>query len=90
MQQTTNKLIAGLIILLGLAAGYIYNIYFVESFILIPSVPSQKVNPDKLQRMISGINWNIVDSPQFKSLEKFGESPVDKGLTGKRDIFAPI
>jgi hypothetical protein len=40
--------------------------------------------------MISGINWNIIDSPQFKSLEKFGESPVDKGVTGKKDIFAPI
>ena len=90
MQQTTNKLIAGLIILLGLATGYIYNVYFVESFSIVFSASSQKVNPDKLQRMIGGINWNIIDSPQFKSLEKFGESPVDKGVTGKKDIFAPI
>ena len=90
MRQTTNKLIAGLIILLGLAIGYIYNIYFVESLSLVSPASSQKIDPDKLQRMISGINWDIVDSPQFKSLEKFGESPVDKGVTGKRDIFAPI
>ncbi|KKR09517.1 MAG: hypothetical protein UT43_C0007G0004 [Parcubacteria group bacterium GW2011_GWC1_39_29] len=90
MQQTTNKLIAGLIILLGLAVGYLYDIYFVESFSLVTPALSQKVSPEKLQKMIGEINWKIIDSDQFKSLEAYGESPVDKGVTGKKDIFAPI
>ncbi len=90
MQQTTNKLIAGLIVLLGLAAGYLYNIYLVDSFSLVSPASSQKVNPEKLQKMIGEINWKITDNDQFKSLEIYGESPVDKGVTGKKDIFAPI
>lgn len=90
MQQTSNRLISLLIVLLGLAAGYIYSIYYIEALNLVTPASSQKVTPAKLEKMIAGINWQITESTQFRSLQTYGESPVDKGVTGKKDIFAPI
>jgi hypothetical protein len=89
-QQATNKLILLAIVFLGLALGYMYTIYFVEPMVLPQPQSSSKVNAARLSESINKIKWDVTESLEFKSLEIFGESPVVPGLTGKRDIFAPI
>lgn len=90
MQQSTNRLVLILILILGFGAGYFYSLYFVEPLAIKSSPPSRNIDPDKLLKLIQATDLTILDSEQFKSLGTFGESPVDKGITGKKDIFAPI
>jgi len=36
------------------------------------------------------IDFSILDNNKYKALQIFGESPVSPGVTGKKDLFAPI
>jgi hypothetical protein len=74
------------IILFGLIAGYVYY-----SQIAGKGSPVQAfVAPtaDTLTKFKDlGLNFTILDNPQFKALQVFGESPVEPGETGRVDIF---
>lgn len=89
-RQSTNKLILLAIIFLGIALGYMYTIYYTEAVALAPVSATSKVSVSGLTELISKIRWDITDGSDFKSLKQFGESPVEPGVTGNRDIFAPI
>ena len=76
----------GFIIFMGLAAGYLY--YSQTSEILT-------VEPVVLDASLQAFADITVDSvilsdERYKSLEVFGEIPINPGITGKRNIFSPI
>lgn len=90
MQSSQNKLLLVLIIILGFAAGYIYYSQFaaVSAPAVAPLPISAKDDLKKFETL--KINFSILDTAKYKSLEVFGESPVVPGVTGKKDIFAPF
>ena len=81
-----SKVMLGFIIFMGLAAGYLY--YSQTSEILT-------VEPVVLDASLQAFADITVDSvilsdERYKSLEVFGEIPINPGITGKRNIFSPI
>ena len=81
-----SKVILGFIIFMGLAAGYLY--YGQTSDTLV----AEPVELDSSLQAFSNItvDLSILDDERYKSLEIFGEIPVNPGITGKRNIFTPI
>ncbi len=92
LQQSTNQntLIIALIIVLGFAGGYIYySQWAVPARVLIePPVIAGRDDLKKFENL--KIDFSILDNSKYKALEIFGESPVNPGVTGKKDIFSPI
>lgn len=72
---------------MGLIAGYLY--YSQTSETLTTSLePAIDQELEALSKM--KLDFSILEDKRYKSLEIFGENPVDPGVTGKRNIFAPI
>ncbi len=91
-QQSNNQsvLIASLIIVLGFAAGYFYySQWAVPARVLIEPPPVAGRDDLKMFENLK-IDFSILDNAKYKALEIFGESPVNPGVTGKKDLFAPI
>ena len=90
-QQTNqNTLIVALIIILGFAAGYIYYSQWSGPSIISIEAPAVSGRDDLKTFENMKIDFSILDNQKYKALEIFGESPVNPGSTGKKDIFAPI
>jgi len=89
-QNNQPVLIIALIIVLGFAVGYFYySQWAVPARVLIEPPPI--AGKDDLQKFENlKIDFSILDNKKYKALEIFGESPVNPGATGKKDIFAPI
>ncbi len=91
-RQSNNQslLIISLIIVLGFALGYFYySGWAVPARVPIePSPVSEKDNLKMFEHL--KIDFSILDNRKYKALEVFGESPVNPGITGKKDLFAPI
>ena len=87
--QQNLWLYAGLIILVGLVAGYLgYSQLIQPTEASVPPAPiSSKDTLKSFQNL--KIDFSILDSTAYKSLQIFGEMPVNPGVTGKKDIFAP-
>lgn len=81
-----SKVMLGFIIFIGLAAGYLYYSQTSETLIVEP------IELDSSLQAFSTItaNTSILEDERYKSLEIFGEIPINPGITGKRNIFAPI
>lgn len=91
-QQSNNQttLIVALIIVLGFAAGYFYYSQWAVPA-RVPVEPPPVAEKDDLKTFENlKIDFSILDNKKYKGLEVFGESPVNPGITGKKDIFAPI
>ena len=86
--QSQNKLFIFLIIVVCLAAGYLYY-YMTDVGTEIPPIPIPANDNLKSFENID-INFSVLDSTKYKALQIFGEFPVNPGATGKKDIFAPI
>ena len=91
-QQSNNQniLIMALIVILGFAVGYFYYSQWVVPA-RVPVEPPPVAGRDDLKTFENlKIDFSILDNKKYKALEIFGESPVNPGTTGKKDIFAPI
>ena len=91
-QQQNNQttLIIALIIVLGFAVGYFYySQWVVPDRVLVEPPPIAGRDDLKTFENLK-IDFSILDNKRYKALEIFGESPVNPGITGKKDIFAPI
>lgn len=91
-QQSNNQniLMLTLIIVLGFGVGYFYYSQWTVPD-RVPIEPPLISGKDDLKAFESlKINFSILDDNKYKALEIFGESPVSPGVTGKKDIFAPI
>ncbi len=86
---SSSKLYVGLIILVGLVGGYVaYSQWIKPTAAIIP--PPVISNQDGLSAFKNlKINFQVLDDPAYKSLITSGESPVNPGITGKKDLFAP-
>lgn len=86
-----NNLILILIIVVGLAGGYLYYSQF--GSLNLPEIPPPPTPAGKdtlLQFQNLSVNLSILSNPAYSALGTFGESPVNPGPTGKKDIFAPF
>ena len=89
-QQTQNTLILVMIMLLGVVLGYFYYSSYVLPA-LTPVGPPPISETDDLQKFKDlQIDFAILANTKFKNLQIFGESPVNPGVTGKRDLFLPF
>ena len=88
--QYSSKLYIALIIIGGLAAGYLYYSQIAQP--AEPTVPPAPITAhDDLKSFQDlKIDFSIFTSPLYKNLNIFGESPVNPGVTGKKDLFAPF
>ena len=89
-QNNQTRLISGFIIVLGFAIGYFYYYQWAIPA-RTPIEPPPVAEKDDLKKLENlKINFSILDNNKYKALEVFGESPVNPGVTGKKDLFAPI
>ena len=89
MASANTKLFIALIIVVALAAGYIYY-----SQVIVPSETPVPASVSTGHNDLSGyknlhIDFSIFDNPAYKALIVFGQVPVSPGVTGKKDVFAP-
>ena len=91
-QQSHNQttLIVALILVAGFAVGYFYYSQWVVPARVLIEPPPVAARDDLKKFENLKIDFSILDNKKYKTLEIFGESPVSPGVTGKRDIFAPI
>lgn len=88
-----SKLIITLIIVVGLAGGYLYY-----SQIIYPGLPPAAPLPisaedktfDQLKNISLDSLTTVINNAAYTTLSSFGESPVNPGATGKKDLFAPF
>lgn len=79
-----------LVIVTGFAVGYFYySQWAVPSRAPIEPPPITEKDNLKIFENLK-IDFSILDNKKYKALETFGESPVNPGVTGKKDLFAPI
>ncbi len=78
-----------LIIAIGLVGGYVaYSQWLKPAETLIPAPAIS--NQDSLAAFKNlKIDFSVLDNSAYKSLITSGESPVNPGITGKKDLFAP-
>ena len=87
---SSSKLYIALIILIGLVSGYIVYSQWVKP--AEDSIPPLVIkSPDGLAAFKTiKIDFKILDDSAYKGLITSGESPVSPGITGKKDLFAPV
>ena len=76
----------GFIVFIGFAVGYLYYGQTSETLVV------ETIELDPRLQIFSDItvDYSILDDERYKSLEIFGEIPVNPDITGKRNIFSPI
>ena len=81
-----SKVMLGFIIFMGLAIGYLYYGQTSETLIV------ETVELDAGLQAFADItaDFSILDDKRYKSLNIFGEIPINPGITGKINIFLPI
>ena len=89
LQIGQSRAILALIIIIGLVLGYSN---YSQSDVLVVS----EIDPVRGKNSIDAfenftIDFSILENEIYKSLEIFGENPVDAGITGeRRNPFLPI
>ena len=74
----------------GFALGYFYYSQWVVPARVTVEPPLVASKDDFKMFENLKIDFSILDNKKYKALEIFGESPVNPGFTGKKDLFAPI
>jgi len=81
-----SKVILGFIIFIGFASGYLYYSQTSETIVDTGSVPLDS-NLRYFEK--AKLNFSILEDERYKSLELYGEVPVDPGVTGRKNVFKP-
>ena len=82
-----SKVILGFIIFMGFALGYLYYSQTSETLVDIGTLP---IDPDLQYFENAKLDFSILDDERYKSLEVYGEIPIESGVTGRRNIFEPV
>lgn len=77
----------GFIIFMGLALGYLY---YSQTSEIVVDTGTVQLDPDLQYFENAKLDFSILEDERYKALEVYGEVPVDPGITGRRNIFAPI
>lgn len=82
-----SKVILGFIIFIGVAVGYLF--YSQSSEILI-DLGAGDIDPNLQYFESAKLDFSVLNDERYKALEIYGETPVNPGVTGRKNIFAPI
>lgn len=84
-------MILSFIIAMGLIFGYLSYSQLGEP-IVVETTTESTTGKEEFKALKSfTIDFSILNDDRYKSLEIFGENPVDPGITGERvNIFAPL
>lgn len=87
---STSPVILLAIVALGLILGYFYYASVLKDEAV--TIPAFEIPADDNLAKFKDIklDFSFVDDLKFGALKIFGESPVQPGVTGKTDIFAPF
>ena len=86
VQLGKSNMILGFIIGIGFVVGYL-SYSGLDQPIVIDQAPVDDLEAFK----DFTLDFSILDDGRYKSLEVFGENPVDIGITGERkNPFAPL
>lgn len=86
-----NNLIIILIIVVGIASGYLYYSQIVGPLKVEIPAPLLTTGKDTLTQFQNiSVDLSILSNAMYTKLGIYGESPVNPGVTGKKDIFAPF
>ena len=90
IQLGRSRAIIFFIVIMGFVLGYFS--YSAVDPLVAPNDADLLQNRDSIDSMADfDIDFSILDDETYKSLEIFGENPVDPGITGeKRDPFISI
>ena len=82
-----SKIVLGFIIFIGFALGFLYYTQTSEVAIDTDTTPidSNLGYFDSVR-----LDFSIFEDERYKVLDIYGEIPVDPGVTGRRNIFAPV
>lgn len=83
-----NPFILGLTILLGIAVGYLFYAQTSGDTGPLPP-PATLQDAAFLKFQNARLDFSILEDPAFQILRTFGEYPIQPGVTGKADPFAP-
>ena len=89
-QLGQSRIMLSFIIIVGAIIGYLG--YSNLDTPVVPDDLSLHQRTDSIESFANlNIDFSILDNEIFKTLEIFGENPVDPGITGERtNPFAPI
>lgn len=90
IQLGRSRVILSFIIAMGLILGYLS--YSASDQPVVETGTGAISNKEELESLKNfSIDFSILSDEGYKSLEIFGENPVDPGITGERiDPFAPL
>ncbi|HXV26803.1 MAG TPA: hypothetical protein VD862_02170 [Candidatus Paceibacterota bacterium] len=84
--ESQNRLIVGLVIIVGLVGGYLYTSQL-DPTAAVPPLPSnvdpQSLAPYKTLR----IDFSVLNNPQYQQLRIIGQFPVPTTAPGKSNPF---
>ncbi len=85
-----SKLYLLLIVALGLVGGYVVYGQFIKpgESVIPPAAIDKKDNLNSFRNM--KIDFTAVANTAKEDLIISGEAPVNPGVTGKKDLFAPL
>jgi hypothetical protein len=89
-QVRQSKMLLYLIILVGLVGGYMYYSYSGASEVVVPQVQKAGRKGDLAKFENMKIDFDFLNEQSYKSLQIYGELPVNPGTPGRQNIFAPI
>lgn len=88
-KENPSKVIPIAIAVIGIIAGYFFFSMTIQGSEV--GIPPPVTTDDTLSKFKNlNLDFAIFDDARFKSLKTFGESPVQPGVTGRVDIFAPF
>ena len=79
-----NRLLLGIIILIGFVGGFIYSSQIGVS---VPVIQPFDAKDDLFKLKDLKIDFSALSNQRIQNLKVFGESPVQPVNTGKADIF---
>lgn len=84
---TQSKLVTYFLILLGFAAGYLYQSKIGGAQANIAPLPEESKEDDWKSLEKLNVDFNLLQDSTYKNLKVFGELPVNPGNRGKDDPF---
>lgn len=85
--QRSNLMITILVAVVGMAAGY----FIYRSMGAYAVTPAPAAGAEAFAQL-KGLttDFSVLQDERFRSLQVFGELPVNPGIGGKNDLFAPF
>jgi hypothetical protein len=88
-KKSQSSVVLAAIVIAGIVGGYLYYSQVLQQ-LSPPQVPQISASDTLAKFKEIKFDFSIFNDAQFKALRTIGESPVQPGVTGKDDLFAPF